>query len=63
MYLVTMECEDGHIRRGPEQLRDYYYCCDYCGAQSPNVYEACTEEWAEQRLAELCGIEVSYEFI
>lgn len=34
---------------------------DCCGAQSPNVYEVCTEEWAEQRLAELCGIEVQYE--
>lgn len=58
MTLVAMECEDGHIRRGPEQLRDYYYECDCCGAQSPNVYTVCTSEWAEHRLAELCGIEV-----
>ena len=58
MYLVAMEFDDGYIRRGTERLRDYYYCCDCCGAQSPNVYEVCTDEWAEKRLAELCGIEV-----
>ena len=58
MVLMEIECEDGHIRRGPEQLRDYSYECDCCGATSPEVYAVCTHEWAERRLAELCGIEV-----
>ena len=56
MELVECECEDGVIRRGTEQLRNYYYECDCCGAQSPEVYYVCTHEWAENRLAELCKL-------
>lgn len=56
MKLYESECEDGVIRRGPEQLRDYRYECDCCGATSPNVYEVCTHEWAEWRLGFMCNI-------
>lgn len=56
MKLNAIECEDSVIRRGEERLYDYYYECDVCGAQSPNVYEVCTREWAENRLAELCKL-------
>ena len=58
MILMEIECDDNVIRRGPKQLRDYHYECDCCGSQSPEVYTVCTHEWAEKRLAELCGIEV-----
>ena len=58
MYLIEQVCEDGMIRRGPEQLRDYYYDCNVCGAESPHVYFVCTHEWAEARLAELCDIDM-----
>lgn len=54
MYLIEYECEDGVVRRGDEKLRDYYYACDVCGAQSPNVYCVCTHQWAEEQLRELC---------
>jgi hypothetical protein len=60
MVLMEIECEDGHIHRGQEQLRDYGYACDCCGATSTNVYCVCTHEWAERRLAEICGIEVQH---
>lgn len=56
MQLHEIECDDGVIRRREEQLRDYYYECDVCGAQSPNVYEVCTHEYAENRLMELCKL-------
>ena len=58
MVLMEIECDDAVIRRGPEQLRDYHYECCICGAQSPEVYDVCTHEQAEARLAMLCGIEV-----
>ena len=61
MKLVEYECEDGVIRRGKEQLRNYYYECDGCGAQSPEVYDVCTHEWAENRLAELCKLRCQHE--
>ena len=61
MHLIESEPDDGHIRRGPERLRDYYYDCECCGAQSPNVYMVCTHEWAEARLAELCNITMEEE--
>ena len=56
MHLVEQVCEDDTIRKGEEQLRDYYYDCNGCGAQSPNVYMVCTHEWAEYRLAVMCNI-------
>ena len=49
MYPIQQVVEDGHIRYGQEQLRNYYYECD-CGAQSPEVYEVCTHEEAERML-------------
>lgn len=57
MALMEIEWDDNYIRRDQERLRDYHYECGCCGAQSPEVYTVCTHEWAEKRLAELCGIE------
>ncbi len=56
MHLILAEYEDGHIRTGDEQLRDYYYDCGTCGAESPHAYCVGTEEYAEKRLAEMCNI-------
>lgn len=56
MELYEVECEDGVIRSDEERLRNYFYGCDVCGAQSPEVYCVCTHEWAENRLADLCKL-------
>ena len=58
MYPIQQVIEDGMIRRGPEQLRNYYYECE-CGAESPVVYKVCTHEEAENELADLLNIDTS----
>ena len=60
MYPIQQVIEDGMIRRGPEQLRNYYYECE-CGAESPAVYKVCTHEEAESELADLLNIDTSLQ--
>ena len=62
MKLYEIVCEDAVIRRGEEQLRDYYYECDVCGSRSPEVYLECSHEWAEERLAILCRLPAETKF-
>lgn len=62
MYLIEQVVEDGMIRYGQEQLRNYYYECD-CGAQTPEVYELCTHEEAERMLEDLLGVSEHHTYL
>ena len=57
MYPIQQVCEDGVIRSGSAQLRNYYYECD-CGAQSPEVYTVCTHEEAVSAIEKLVNIRI-----
>ena len=57
MYPIQQVVEDGMIRRGQEQLRNYYYECE-CGAQSSEIYGVYTHEEAENALLDLLNVDV-----
>lgn len=57
MHLVPLWCDDSVIRYGEKQLRDYYYECDCCGAESCHAYFVGTNQELEERLLEM----ISYD--